>query len=161
MCFSYCVWCARIKAEIFLPVRGMNNSYSCQANPSGAEEVGTRPSWRVVVAVLFQLLTNLHNVVFSAQQGLQNVELKVVLPPGLCFYFSAVTWMRQEEKLGLIPLKSLQLIYRIMHLKVLLCNVKWLLPILAKASSIYNPSCLSPNASNANADKEEGHCSNY
>lgn len=45
MCFSYCVWCARIKAEIFLPVRGMNNSYSCQANPSGAGEVGTRPSW--------------------------------------------------------------------------------------------------------------------
>lgn len=135
---------------------------AARQTPQGQERWEPAPAgWRVVVAVLFQLLTNLHNVVFSAQQGLQNVELKVVLPPGLCFYFSAVTWMRQEEKLGLIPLKSLQLIYRIMHLKVLLCNVKWLLPILAKASSIYNPSCLSPNASNANADKEEGHCSNY
>lgn len=93
-----------------------------------------------------RLLTDLHNIHFSAQQGLQNAKLGWFSRQGFAFIFPAM-WRRQEDKLGLIPLKSLSLIYITRHLKGLLYNVRRLLQVLAKVNSIYDPSYLSTHLS--------------
>lgn len=141
--YLFSAWC-----ECFVQLPGK----LCRDGRGGNPAQLGRELW---LQLCSRLLTDLHSIYCSAQQGLQNVEQTFY--HGFAFILSCYLEETGGEA-GSHALEEFAVHLLNNAFERIAIQCQYILPVVAKVNSIYPPSCLSTNVS-VNADKEEGHYS--